>query len=291
MDKKHTSEEQSSRPRQEQNRQPGLESQMQPRPQAQDTGRHGSHKLEDKVALITGGDSGIGRAVAIAFAQEGANVAVVYLDEHEDAEETKRLVASEGRRCLTVAGDVGDEQFCKSAIEKTIREFGQLDILINNAAEQHPQDKIEDISAVQLERTFRTNIFSFFYMTKAALQHLPEGSSIINTSSVTAYRGSPDLIDYSATKKAMVAFTRSLAKALAERHIRVNAVAPGPIWTPLIPSTFPPEKVERFGKDTTLGRPGEPAEVAPSYVFLASGDGSYFTGQVLHPNGGEVVNA
>jgi NAD(P)-dependent dehydrogenase (short-subunit alcohol dehydrogenase family) len=283
--------EQSSRPQQQQNRQPGLESEMQPRPRAQNGRRQGSGKLDSKVALITGGDSGIGRAIAVAFAQEGADVAIVYLDEHADAEETKRLVASEHQCCLTIAGDVGDEQFCRSAIEKTIREFGRLDILINNAAEQHPQKKIEDISAAQLERTFRTNIFSFFYMTKAALEHLPEGSSIINTASVTAYRGSPDLIDYSATKGAIVAFTRSLAKALAQRNIRVNAVAPGPIWTPLIPSTFPPEKVERFGKDTTLGRPGEPAEVAPSYVFLASGDGSYFTGQVLHPNGGEVVNA
>ncbi len=283
--------EQSPHPKQEQNRQPGLESQMRRRPQAQDSRRRGSGKLDGKVALITGGDSGIGRAVAVAFAQEGADVAVVYFDEHEDAEETKRMVASEDRRCVTVAGDVGDEQFCKDVIEKTIREFGRLDILINNAAEQHPQDKIEDITSGQLERTFRTNIFSFFFMAKAALEHIPEGGSIINTASVTAYRGSPDLIDYSATKGAIVAFTRSLAKALARRNIRVNAVAPGPIWTPLIPSTFPPEKVERFGKDTVLGRPGEPAEVAPSYVFLASGDGSYFTGQVLHPNGGEVVNA
>ena len=279
--------EQSSRPRQTQNRQPGIESQMQPRPRAQDGGRHGSRKLEGRVALITGGDSGIGRAIAVAFAQEGAEVAIVYLDEHEDAKETERLVANEHRRCVTVAGDVGDEQVCKGAVEKTISEFGRLDILINNAAEQHPQKKIEDISAAQLERTFRTNIYSFFYMTKAALQHLHEGSSIINTTSVTAYRGSPDLLYYSATKGAIVA----LAKALAERGIRVNAVAPGPIWTPLIPSTVPPEKVERFGKETTLGRPGEPAEVAPSYVFLASFDGSYFTGQVLHPNGGEVVNA
>jgi len=219
--------EQSSRPRQHQNRQPGHESEMQPRPRVQDGGQHCSQKLEGKVELITGGDSGIGRAVAVAFAQEGADVAIVYFDEHEDAKETERLVANEHHRCLTVAGDVGDEQFCKNAVEKTIREFGRLDILINNAAEQHPQKKIEDISAAQLERTFRTNIFSFFYMTKAALQHLHEGSSIINTTSVTAYRGSPDLLDYSATKGAIVAFTRSLAKALAERGIRVNASRPG----------------------------------------------------------------
>jgi NAD(P)-dependent dehydrogenase (short-subunit alcohol dehydrogenase family) len=263
---------------------------MRPRPRSQNGKRFPSRKLEDKVALITGGDSGIGRAIAVAFAQEGAHVTVVYLNEHEDAKETKRLVASHGRRCLTIAGDVGDERFCKQAIEQTVREFGHLDILINNAAEQHPQENIEDISSDQLERTFRTNIFSFFYITKAALKHLPEGSSIVNTTSVTAYRGSSHLIDYSSTKGAIVAFTRSLAKALAQRKIRVNAVAPGPIWTPLIPSTFPPEKVQQFGKDTTLGRPGEPVEVAPSYVFLASSDGSYFTGQVLHPNGGEIVN-
>ena len=261
---------------------------MKPRPQMRDGGP--GRKLEGKAALITGGDSGIGRAVAIAFAQEGADVAILYLNEHEDARETKRLVQEQGRRCVTVSGDVADERFCRDAVETVRKEFGRLDILINNAGEQHPQQSIEDISSEQLERTFRTNIFSFFFMTKAALKHLPEGGTIVNTSSVTAYRGSPQLLDYSATKGAIVAFTRSLAKALAPK-IRVNAVAPGPIWTPLIPSTFPPEKVEKFGKDTTLGRPGQPSEVAPSYVFLASGDSSYFTGQVLHPNGGEVVNA
>ena len=291
IEKRPVKNQQLSRPKRHQSRQPGLDSQMRPQPQSQKAKGYPSRKLEDKVGLITGGDSGIGRAIAIAFAQEGAHVAVVYLNEHEDAKETKRLVASHGRRCLTIAGDVSEERFCKRAIEQTVREFGRLDILINNAAEQHPKENIEDISSDQLERTFRTNIFSFFYMTKAALKHLPEGGSIINTTSVTAYRGSSHLIDYSSTKGAIVAFTRSLAKALAERKICVNAVAPGPIWTPLIPSTFPPEKVQQFGKDTALGRPGEPVEVAPSYVFLASSDASYFTGQVLHPNGGEVVNA
>jgi NAD(P)-dependent dehydrogenase (short-subunit alcohol dehydrogenase family) len=201
-----------------------------------------------------------------------------------------RLVEEQGRRCISIAGDVGDESFCASTVERIVREFGHLDVLVKNAAEQHPQKNIEDISKEQLKRTFRTNIFSFFYMTKAALRHLPEGSSIINTTSVTAYRGNPTLLDYSATKGAIVSFTRSLSQALAKRGIRVNAVAPGPIWTPLIPSTYPPEKVESFGKNTAFGRPGEPEEVAPSYVFLASKDGSYFTGQVLHPNGGDIIN-
>jgi len=278
----------SSLPRQHQEQRPGIETEMKPRPKSRDGGP--GRKLDGKAALITGGDSGIGRAVAIAFAQEGADVAIVYLNEHEDARETKRLVEEQGKRCVAIAGDVAEERFCRDAVETAKKELGRIDILINNAGEQHPQESIERISAEQLERTFRTNIFSFFFMTKAALKHLPEGGTIVNTSSVTAYRGSPQLLDYSATKGAIVAFTRSLAKALGPK-IRVNAVAPGPIWTPLIPSTFPPEKVEKFGRDTTLGRPGQPAEVAPSYVFLASDDSSYFTGQVLHPNGGEVVNA
>lgn len=278
------------RPPQHQSRQPGLETAMTPRPESESPEQRGCGKLRDKVALITGGDSGIGRAVAIAYAKEGANIAIVYLNEHEDAEETRRMVEGEGRRCLVIAGDVGDENFCLQAVQQTVREFGRLDILVNNAAEQHPQDSLEDITAEQLERTFRTNIFSYFYMGKAALPHLKEGSAIINTTSVTAYKGSAQLLDYASTKGAIVAFTRSLSQALAEKKIRVNAVAPGPIWTPLIPSTFPADKVASFGSDVPLKRAGQPEEVAPSYVFLASQDSSYTTGQVLHPNGGTVVN-
>jgi NAD(P)-dependent dehydrogenase (short-subunit alcohol dehydrogenase family) len=277
-------------PPQRQNQQPGIESEMKPRPRAEDHEYRGSGKLRDKVALITGGDSGIGRAVAICYAKEGADVSVVYFDEHSDAKETKRQVEEEGRRCLLISGDIGDERFCRQAVEQTVEELGRLDILINNAAEQHPQDSIEQISAEQLERTFRTNIFSFFFLTKAALTRMKEGGAIVNTTSVTAYRGSPKLLDYSATKGAIVAFTRSLSQSLAEKGIRVNGVAPGPIWTPLIPSTFDEEKVATFGSDTPMRRPGQPEEVAPCYVFLASDDSSYMTGQILHPNGGEVIN-
>ncbi|WP_119315833.1 SDR family oxidoreductase [Calidithermus terrae] len=269
---------------------PGLESEMRPRPKAEDPGYRGCGKLEGKVALVTGGDSGIGRAVAIAFAKEGADVAIAYLQEHSDAEETKRRVEEHGRRCIAIAGDLGDEVVCRQVVQRVIETFGRLDVLVNNAAEQTPQERLEDISAEQLERTFRTNIFAYFYLTKAALPHLKEGSAVINTTSVTAYRGSPHLLDYSATKGAIVAFTRSLAGNLVKRGIRVNGVAPGPIWTPLIPSTFPEEKVEKFGEDVPMGRPGQPEEVAPSYVFLASDDASYFAGQILHPNGGEVIN-
>jgi NAD(P)-dependent dehydrogenase (short-subunit alcohol dehydrogenase family) len=277
-------------PPQHQERQPGIESAMKPRPRAEDENYKGCDKLQGKVALITGGDSGIGRAVAIAFAKEGADVAILYLDEHGDAKETVRQVEAEGRRCLPIAGDIGEEAFCRDAVRQTVRELGRLDILVNNAAEQHPQDSIENISAEQLERTFRTNIFSIFFLTKAALSHLKEGSTIINTTSVTAYKGSPQLLDYSSTKGAIVAFTRSLSQSLVERGIRVNAVAPGPIWTPLITSTFPEDKVKTFGADTPMKRPGQPEEVAPCYVFLASDDSSYIAGQILHPNGGEVVN-
>ncbi len=277
-------------PPQTQDQQPGIESEMTPRPVADDKRRQGCSRLEGKVALITGGDSGIGRAVAILFAREGANVAIAYLNEHGDAQETKRLVEAEGGRCLTHAGDIGDEQFCQQLVQRTVQEFGKLDVLVNNAAEQHPQKSITDISAEQLERTFRTNIFAMFYLTKAAMPHLKQGAAIINTTSVTAYRGSPQLLDYSSTKGAIVSFTRSLSINLAEKGIRVNAVAPGPIWTPLIPATFDEEKVKSFGADVPLGRPGQPEELAPAYVFLASDDGSYVTGQVIHVNGGEVVN-
>ncbi|NJN88747.1 MAG: glucose 1-dehydrogenase [Leptolyngbyaceae cyanobacterium SL_7_1] len=280
----------SLQPPQEQDRRPGLESEMTPEPQSFAPHYKGSDKLQGKVALITGGDSGIGRSVAILFAREGADVAIAYLDEHEDAVETKEQVEAEGQRCFVLAGDIGNEQICQQFVQKTIEEFGQLDILVNNAAEQHPQESIEEITAEQLERTFRTNIFSMFYLTKAALPHLKEGSTIINTTSVTAYKGNPQLLDYSATKGAIVAFTRSLSQALVEKQIRVNGVAPGPIWTPLIPSTFPEEKVESFGAQVPMQRAGQPEEVAPSYVFLASSDASYMTGQILHPNGGSVVN-
>ncbi|HEY2386555.1 MAG TPA: SDR family oxidoreductase [Candidatus Binatia bacterium] len=275
---------------QTQRRQPGLESAMRPPPRAEDPERRGSGKLRDRVALVTGGDSGIGRAVGIAFAQEGADIAVVYLDEDDDAAETKRRIERHGARCLLLRGDVGDRAFCKQAVAETVATLGRLDVLVNNAGEQHPQDSIEDIAPEQLERTFRTNIFAMFYLAAAALPHLRKGSAVINTTSVTAYRGSPTLLDYAATKGAIVAFTRSLAANLAKREIRVNAVAPGPVWTPLIPSTFEPEKVETFGSDVPLQRAGQPEEIAPSYVFLASDDASYMTGQVLHPNGGEIIN-
>jgi NAD(P)-dependent dehydrogenase (short-subunit alcohol dehydrogenase family) len=251
----------------------------------------GSGRLAGRAALITGGDSGIGRAVAVLFAREGADIAIVFLEEDRDAQETSRLVEREGRRCLLIKGDVGGEAFCRRAVEETLQQFGRLDVLVNNAAEQHVQDSIADISARQLERTFRTNVHGYFFMTKAALPHLKAGASIVNTASVTAYRGSTHLLDYSATRGAIVSFTRSLSGMLVKQNIRVNAVAPGPIWTPLIPASFPADEIPQFGKDVPLGRPGQPNEVAGCHLFLACDDSSYMTGQVLHPNGGEMVGA
>jgi len=277
-------------PPQHQDVQPGHEDLMNPKPAFDDQMYTGSGKLKNKVAIITGGDSGIGRAVAVFFAKEGAHVVISYLDEQKDAEETKKYVEAEGQKCLLIPGDIGDETVCQQVVTKTVETFGQIDILVNNAAEQHPQKGIEDITSEQLERTFRTNIFSFFYLTKAALPHLKQGSAIINTSSVTAYAGNEQLLDYSATKGAITTFTRSLALNLAGKGIRVNAVAPGPIWTPLIPSTFPADQVATFGANTPMKRPGQPEELAPAYVFLASDDSSYMSGQTLHVNGGKIVN-
>ena len=278
-----------AQPPQQQEHRPGVESEMTPRPVAEDNYK-GSGKLDERVALITGADSGIGRAVAIAFAKEGADIAVLYLDEHDDAQETKKQVEQEGRRCILVPGDIGDEAFCRVAVNETIAKLGRIHVLVNNAAEQHPQDSIADITEAQLERTFRTNIFGMFFLVKAALPHLQKGSTIINTTSVTAYKGYATLLDYSSTKGAIVAFTRSLSMSLVGQGIRVNGVAPGPIWTPLIPSTFPPEKVAAFGSEVPMKRAGQPVEVAKAFVFLASDDSSYISGQILHPNGGEIVN-
>lgn len=275
---------------QSQSRQPGREYKMIPEPIYIRDDYKGSEKLTDKVAIISGGDSGIGRATAVHFAREGANVAIIYLEEDEDARTTRELIIKEGRRCLLLKGDVGDRDFCVQAIEDTFQEFGQLNIVINNAAEQHSKENLEEISAEQLQKTFRTNFFGYFYLAQAALPKLKTGSVIINTSSVTSYRGSHRLIDYASTKGAITAFTRSLAQSVANRGIRVNGVAPGPIWTPLIPASFDEESVESFGADTLLKRAGQPCEVAPSYVFLASQDGSYFTGQMLHPNGGGMIS-
>jgi NAD(P)-dependent dehydrogenase (short-subunit alcohol dehydrogenase family) len=277
-------------PAQQQEQQPGITSEMNPAPQHLDKSYQGSDKLAGKTAIITGGDSGIGKAVALYFAKEGANVAIVYLNEHEDAKETKVQIEKEGGRCLLIPGDLGEETFSKKIVELTIQEFGQLDILVNNAGEQHPQDSLLDITKEQLEKTFQTNIFSMFYLTKATLPHLKAGSTIVNTASITAYQGHETLIDYASTKGAIVSFTRSLAKNIAKDGIRVNAVAPGPIWTPLIPSTFDKEEVSQFGGDTPLGRPGQPYELASAYVYLASKDSSYVSGQVIHVNGGIVVN-
>jgi NAD(P)-dependent dehydrogenase (short-subunit alcohol dehydrogenase family) len=277
-------------PKQKQDRQPGREEPMRPQPDYEPR-FPGAGKLKDKVALITGGDSGIGRATAVAMAREGADIAIVYLEENKDAAETVREVEQEGRRAIKMAGDIGDEKFCRQAVEKTVKEFGRLDILVNNAAEQHETKDLAELDSKQLERTFRTNIFSMFYFVKAALPHLKKGSTIINTTSITAYKGHKTLVDYAATKGAIVAFTRSLNDALVEKGIRVNAVAPGPIWTPLIPASFDAEKTAEHGASSLMKRAGQPNEVAPCYVFLASDESSYMSGQVLHPNGGTVVNS
>lgn len=273
-----------------QDRQPGLEDKMRPRPEYIKKSYKAAGKLQGKVALITGGDSGIGRAVSIHYAMEGADIAIVYLDEEEDAKETKRLVEAEGRKCLLLPGDVRSEAFCKEAVKRTVEKYGGLNILVNNAGMQVPQKDLKEISSEQLTTTFATNIFAYFYFAQAALAYLQAGDCIVNTTSVTAYRSSPGLIDYSATKGAITTFTRSLATNLAAKKIRVNGVAPGPVWTPLIVSTFEEEKVKTFGKETAMQRPGQPSELGPAYVFLASDDASFITGQVVHVNGGEVVN-
>jgi len=279
------------RPLQEQDQQPGREHKMVPLPKFEAPTYRGSGKLLGKVALITGGDSGIGRAVAVLFAREGADVAIVYLEENKDALTTKKEIEDEGQKCFLIMGDISKKKVCMDAVAKTQEELGGVNILVNNAAIQFPSDDILTISEEQLKKTFETNIFSYFYMVQASLPFMHEGDSIINTTSVTAYRGSEHLIDYSATKGAIVTFTRSLAVNLVGKKIRVNGVAPGPIWTPLIPATFPAEEVATFGADTPMGRAGEPEEVAPAFVFLASSDSSYMTGQIIHVNGGDFISS
>lgn len=278
-------------PAQHQSRTPALEAEMVPRPQYDDPNYKGSGKLQDKVALITGGDSGIGRSVAVYYAKEGADVAIVYFDEHDDAKETQQAVADYGRRCLLIADDIRGEDFCREAVQKTVETFGRLDILVNNAAVQYQEPSLDDIDAARLGDIFATNIFSMFYFAKAATPHMRPGSAIINTTSVVAYKGNPSLLSYSTTKGAILAFTRSLAPPMLEKGIRVNGVAPGPIWTPFIPDAFEGDDVSNFGKQVPMQRAGQPKEVAPSFVFLASEDASYMAGQVLHPNGGVVVGA
>jgi NAD(P)-dependent dehydrogenase (short-subunit alcohol dehydrogenase family) len=270
---------------------PGHESKLEPKPDWEPR-YPGSGRLKDKVAIVTGGDSGIGRAVCALFAREGADVAIIYLCEHDDADFTKGIVEKEGRKAITIPGDIGDKSFCERAVRQTVDQLGRLDVLVNNAGEQHYDKDIRDITEEQLKRTFQTNVFGMFYMTQTAVGHLKEGSAIINCTSETMYAGSAGLLDYSATKGAITAFTRSLAKNLVKKGIRVNGVAPGPIWTPLNPSGGqPPEKVPEFGKDTPMGRPGQPNEVAPSFLFLACEDSSYMTGQILHPDGGDTTSS
>jgi NAD(P)-dependent dehydrogenase (short-subunit alcohol dehydrogenase family) len=274
-----------------QDAEPGHESKLEPKPEWQPRYK-GSDRLKGKVALVTGGDSGIGRAVAALFAREGADVAILYLCEHDDAAKSKQIVEAEGRKAITIPGDIGNKDFCTQAVEKTVKELGRLDILVNNAGEQHPDKDIRDIDEHQLHRTFQTNIFGMFYMTQAALDHLGEGAAIVNCTSETMYKGSEGLLDYSATKGAITAFTRSLAKNLIDKKIRVNGVAPGPIWTPLNPSGGTPKKdLPDFGKDTPMGRPGQPNEVAPAFLFLACEDSSYMTGQILPPDGGNTTSS
>ncbi|KRF13714.1 NAD(P)-dependent oxidoreductase [Paenibacillus sp. Soil787] len=277
-------------PSQHQDQQPGIESLMNPRPIFDNPNYKGSGKLKDKIAIITGGDSGQGRAIAVAFAKEGADILIIYLNEHSDAEETKQYVEQMGRRCLCMAGDIGSEAFCKQVMEQTIMQFGKLDILVNNAAEQHVQDGLENISSEQMEKTFRTNFFSIFYLTKIALPHMKPGSSIINAASLAAYEGNEQLIDYSATKGAIVSFTRSLSKSLHSKGIRVNGVVPGTIWTPLIPASFPSDQVANWGAKNPMKRAGQPFEIAPAYVYLASEDSTYVSGQFIHITGGVIMN-
>ncbi|RAV28630.1 SDR family oxidoreductase [Sinomicrobium soli] len=269
--------------------QPGREHKMHPRPEVIREGYRGSGKLEHKVALITGGDSGIGRSIAVHYAREGASVCIVYLEEDKDAEDTREMVEKEGQECLIIPGNLAEEHFCREVVDQCISKFDRLDIVINNAAVQHARDEVAEISFEQLKETFETNIYPCFSIVREALPHLKEGASIINTTSVTAYRGSDHLLDYASTKGAIVSFTRALSKMLAKKKIRVNGVAPGPIWTPLIPATL--DHVETFGKNTPLGRPGQPGEVAPAYVFLGCGDSSYITGQIIHINGGEIIGS
>ncbi len=273
----------------QQDKQPGQQHLMHNEPKTIREDYRGSDKLAGKIALITGGDSGIGKSAAVHFAREGADIAIVYLEEDKDAADTQREIEKNGRKCLLIRGDVKDEKFCINAVKTTVDTFGKLNIVVNNAAMQFPKERLEDITATILHTTFETNIYSFFYITKAALGHLHEGDVIINTTSITAYRGSEHLVDYASTKGAIVSFSRSLSGLLAKKGIRVNSVAPGPIWTPLIPATFKGKELADFGKDVPMGRMGQPSEVGPAYVFLASEDSSYMTGQTLHINGGEII--